>query len=64
MFVDFDTEEKTSIETGNGLMIEENNISFTSENLMLYRHYNIAITASNIIGTNVSFSEISKYYSL
>ena len=45
-------------------MIEENNISFTSENLMLYRHYNIAITASNIIGTSISFSEISEYYSL
>lgn len=56
MFFDLDTEEAMTIE---GVIIG-NNISFNSEQLMLNRHYNITITASNGNGTNTFQTEISK----
>ena len=53
--MDLDTEE---IEEKNSLVVE-NNIFFTSDQLELNRHYNITITASNIVGSITSYAQIS-----
>ena len=59
VFVDIDAEEQIVID---GLIAAVNNISFTSEKLMLNRHYNITIMATNSNGSNTSYAKISKNF--
>ena len=59
VFVDIDAEEQIVID---GLIVAANNISFTSEQLMLNRHYNITIMATNSNGSNTSYAKISKNF--
>ena len=55
--MDLDTEK---IKEENGFMVVDDNIFFTSDQLELNRHYNIMITASNIVGSSTSYAQISK----
>ena len=59
VFVDIDAEEQIVID---GLIAAVNNISFTSEQLMLNWHYNITIMATNSNGSNTSYAKISKNF--
>ena len=59
VFIDIDAEEQIVID---GLIAAANNISFTSEQLMLNRHYNITIMATNSNGSNTSYAKISKNF--
>ena len=59
VFADLDTEEQIVVD---GLIEAVNNISFTSEQLMLNRRYNITILATNSNGSNTSYTKISKNF--
>ena len=51
--------DSIDFELGNGLVIMGSNISFTIEKLAPNQCYNATITASNIVGSNTSYTKIS-----
>lgn len=59
-FVDLDTDE--IIRGGTDLTIEGNNITFTTEQLTVNRHYNDHVNATNIAGSVKSDVQISEHF--
>ena len=65
VLVDVDTEYTVVIEDRRGLTgltVVGSNISFTSKQLALNRHYNATLTASNIAGSAVLHTALSKLH--
>lgn len=58
-FVDLDTQVIISL-GGADLTIAENNITFTTERLIVSRYYNVSILARNIAGVAKSTKVLSK----
>ncbi len=58
-FVDVDTEETITLGDAD-LTISETSIIFTTEQLRENRHYTVSVTASNIAGSAISHTVISK----
>ena len=59
MFVDLDTGEIITL-GDRELPIVGNNITFTTEQLRVNRHYNVTVRASNSAGSTTSYVTISE----
>ena len=58
-FMDLDTGEIITLGDGE-LTIVENNITFTTEQLSVNRHYNVTVRASNKAGSTNSYVALSE----